>query len=522
MPDDREPEPPNETYPRTLDEQLEALRDDGQLQRFRESRERLASDRYRPLYHFSVPESKLNDPNGLCRWRGRYHMFYQFWPDGADRVHWGHTVSDDMVHWEDLPVALYPTTERDCFSGQTVVEPDRVIAIYHGTQSGNAIATADDPLLLNWEKHPDNPVIPITPDGEPYRVFDPCIWREDDGYYCLSGTYKDGEVRRDCRNVDHLFRSRDLADWEYLGPLIEDGFHTEPGEDGAVPNFWPISDGKHMLLFFSHKRAAQYYVGDYDRDSHRFIPDYHGRMAYGPLVPGGLHAPSATVDDDGRFLAIFNLHECRSEPGWSGMMSLPRHLWLTADNALRIEPVPELQSLRFGRAHAGPTEIPANEEILLGGITGGVVEIEATIDPGSAREVGLHVLRSPDAREQTTITLHRTIVRGDPADCRLGIDVSRASLLSDVLSRTPEIGPLRLEAGEPLKLRIFLDRSSIEVFANGKQCLTVRVYPQREDSTGVALFARGGPARLTSLDAWQMRSIWPELQRFEGEPGAKA
>ncbi len=373
MPDGREPDPPDETYPRTLDEQLEALRDDGQLQRFRESRERLASDRYRPLYHFSVPESKLNDPNGLCRWQGRYHMFYQFWPDGADRVHWGHAVSDDMVHWEDLPVALYPTTERDCFSGQTVVEPDRVIAIYHGTQSGNAIATADDPLLLNWEKHPDNPVIPITPGGEPYRVFDPCIWREDDGYYCLSGPSKDGEVGRDCRNVDHLFHSRDLANWEYLGPLIEDGFHTEPGEDGAVPNFWPISDGKHMLLFFSHKRAAQYYVGDYDRDSHRFVPDYHGRMAYGPIARGGLHAPSATVDDGGRFLAIVNLYECRAEPGWAGMMSLPRHLWLAADNGLRIEPVPELQSLRFGRAHAGPTEIPANEEIPLGGISGGVV-----------------------------------------------------------------------------------------------------------------------------------------------------
>ena len=90
----------------------------------------------RPLYHFSSPENYMNDPNGLCQWQGRYHMFYQFRPTGVDRVHWGHTVSDDLIHWRDLPPAIFPTTERDCFSGQTLVEDDRVVAIYHGTQSG--------------------------------------------------------------------------------------------------------------------------------------------------------------------------------------------------------------------------------------------------------------------------------------------------------------------------------------------------------------------------------------------------
>ena len=129
----------------------------------------------------------MNDPNGLCFWQGRWHLFYQYRPGGADdRVHWGHTVSDDLIHWRDLPLALYPDTEKDCYSGQALVEDDRVIAIYHGTESGNAIATASDPLLLNWQKHPNNPVVPIVPiddDGLPYRVFDPCIWKQDDGYY---------------------------------------------------------------------------------------------------------------------------------------------------------------------------------------------------------------------------------------------------------------------------------------------------------------------------------------------------
>ena len=183
------------TYPGTLEEQLKALQTDEGVLGFLESRERLAADPYRPLYHFSPPGNSMNDPNGLCQWRGRYHLFYQFRPEGSDRVHWGHTVSDDAVHWQDLPLALYPDKERDCFSGQTLVEPGRVIAIYHGTQSGNSLATASDPLLLNWRKHPGNPVIPIVPvneNGAPYRIFDPCIWKEEDGYYALSGTYKNG------------------------------------------------------------------------------------------------------------------------------------------------------------------------------------------------------------------------------------------------------------------------------------------------------------------------------------------
>jgi beta-fructofuranosidase len=99
----------------------------------------------------------------------------------------------------------------------------------------------------------------------------------------------------------------------------------------------------------------------------------------------------------------------------------------------------------------------------------------------------------------------------------LQIDVSEASQRSDVFARTPEIGPLKLEDGELLHLRIFVDRSVVEVFANGQQCLTLRAYPQREDSAGVSVFARGGVAKILSLNAWQMHSIWPELTHREGK-----
>ena len=515
--------PPHEplhgrSFPSTLEAQRSALAEDPDLLRFAASRERLAADPYRPLYHFSPPENNMNDANGLCQWQGRYHLFYQFRPTGQDRVHWGHTVSDDLVRWTDLPPAIYPTIEKYCYSGQTLVEPDRVIAMYHGTESGNAIATASDPLLLNWAKHPRNPVIPIVPidaDGAPYRVFDPCIWKEEDGYYALSGTYKDGENEVDCKAVSHLFRSTDLVTWEHLGPLIEGGFHSEPGEDAAVPNFLPIGGGKHLLLFFSHKRAGQYYLGTYDRARRRLIPDRHGRMNYGPAWVGSLHAPSATIDDQERVVGIFNIKEGRTPQGWNDVMSLPRHYRLGADGTLRMGPVAEAESLRGDAVHVGPTPIPSNGEVLLDTVRGKALEVEALLEPGSAREVGLIVLRAPDGSEQTRISLFRRHSAGSGPH-QLQIDVSCASLREDVYARVPEIGPLNLAPDEPLRLRVFVDRSVIEVFAGDRQCLTLRAYPQRADSNGVAVFARGGSARLESLDAWQMQSVWPELKHLEG------
>jgi len=216
-------------------------------------------------------------------------LFYQAYLRKTLASTGAHAVSDDLVHWKDLPLAIYPGIEMHCFSGSTLVEEDRVIAMYHGTTVGNVVAVSSDPLLLNWEKIPGNPVIPIVPldekSGRPYRVYDPCIWKEEDGYYSLSGTYWKGAIFDDCVMVQQLFFSRDLRQWEYLGPLVEGAGFTEPGEDGAVPYFWPLGD-KHILLFASHKRGSQYLLGDYDKASHKFKPF---------ATAGSISAPSGLV-----------------------------------------------------------------------------------------------------------------------------------------------------------------------------------------------------------------------------------
>jgi beta-fructofuranosidase len=503
---------PQRIYSTDLNEQLDQLKSDEMILGFAESRRQLSSDPFRPAYHFVNPEGRLNDPNGLCCWQGRYHLFYQAYPSEDPRQHWGHAVSDDLVRWTDLPLAIFPGIEEKCFSGSTFVEEGRVIAMYYGTSAGNMVAVSEDPLLLNWEKVPGNPVVPMIDTdamGRPFRIYDPCIWGEDDGYYSLSGSYVDGPIFGNCRAMPHLFFSKDLSRWTHLGDFVEGDIFTQPGEDCAVPYFWPIGD-KHILIFASHQRGSQYLIGDYDKVRHRFHPFTHGRFNFGPIAPGGVHAPSAFPDGQGGIYVIHNINAAKPTEGWDHIMSVVRRLTLWEDLSPGIEPVKALETLRGGHQRIEQTALPANKEINLDGIKGNVMEIEAEIEPRDAREVCVSVLRSPGGEEHTDIQFHRNghfrlAWRGQkPQQDALVLDTTRSSLAPDILARPPEIAPFDLGETETLKLRIFIDRSVVEVFANGRQCLALRVYPDRKDSLGVSIRAQGREALLRSLDAWQM------------------
>ena len=224
--------------------------------------------------------------------------------------------------------------------------------------------------------------------------------------------------------------------------------------------------------------------------------------------------------------------------GWNQIMTLPRRLTLAGDDDVRVEPAGDIESLRHDHRHVGPTELPANEEVVLEGIEGSAMELAIELDPGEAPMVELNVLRSPGREEYTRIAFYKdrgfkvqnpsvqpgavhytgqVAIRGyksprsvDRFESLLTLDSSYSSTLPGALSRAPETAPIRLDLDEPLRLRVFVDRSVVEVFANGKQCVAVRVYPGRGDSTGVSLRAQGSPAQLRSLDAWQMRSIYTQ------------
>ncbi|MDD9987130.1 MAG: GH32 C-terminal domain-containing protein [Spirochaetaceae bacterium] len=187
-----------------------------------------------------------------------------------------------------------------------------------------------------------------------------------------------------------------------------------------------------------------------------------------------------------------------------------------------MEPAGDIASLRGRHARVGPTTLPANRDVVLEEVSGTSLEIAAVIDPQDAPTVEIDVLRSPRREEHTRISFYRRrgfrnrerYSGGDrdknlaATDSLITLDNARSSESPDVLSRAPETAPVYVGPDELLELRIFVDRSVVEVFANGRQCVALRVYPGREDSAGVSLRACGSEAVLRSLDAWQMGSIY--------------
>jgi beta-fructofuranosidase len=494
----------------------------------RQRRESLADDRFRPLYHFSSPTGTLHDPGGFGYWQGNYHLFYI--GEGGK----GHAVSEDMVHWRDLPTI-------PALGGMTgqMVTTDEAALMSVGRAEGVFVATSEDPMLLEWDRRLILPKETLLQDYQ--MPIDTCFWHEDEEWLLLlrKHHWEQGLWHfKGNRPTLGLFASTDLRNWREEKTFYVKTNAIQPGDDLACPNFLPIGQDRHLLLHYCHARGPMYTIGVYNQQQREFAAEHHGQFSFGHTKHGSLHAPSAFVNSAGRLISLFNITENRPhDRDWVGIMSLPRVVGLHADytkplsrdtpldvdntrnffNPLLIEPVAELKSLRFNPVELKRRPIPANQITPLPEVRGRAMELEVQIEPKEAREVELHVWRSPDGAETTVIRLYMQGHARSTKARTLCIDVSDASLDPQVRSRVPEAGPLWLEPDEPLRLRVFLDRSVVEVFANQRQCLTVRAYPSRTDSTGIAVCAKGGDAELVSLKAWHMRSIWPELECYEGE-----
>jgi beta-fructofuranosidase len=182
-------------------------------------------------------------------------------------------------------------------------------------------------------------------------------------------------------------------------------------------------------------------------------------------------------------------------------MSLPIEVSWLPEGALRLEPVDELKSLRREHWHLENLDVTAAAS-LLEEVQGDCLEIEAVFEPEPSSEFGLRLRCSPDGEEQT-----RVAYAG--AQERLVVEPNQASL-STTVDRDMHKAPLSLGADGRLRLRLFLDRSVLEVFANGHTCLASRIYPTRPDSLGLGLFVRAGEVKVKSLDIWTIASTWDQ------------
>mgnify|MGYP001276029275 FL=1 len=513
-------------------------------------RERLLKDPFRPAYHFTIPEGSglPFDPNGAFFKNGRYHLMYLYKQNGGTKAgfSWGHVSSKDLIHWRNHPDALIPGNgDEGVFSGGAFVNDNNVILSYWMLWGAKGIGLAKniDKNFDRWEKFKDNPVIKSTEWGitnindssrkEKYiGSADPSnIWKKDDKYYLLTGNLNvlrkygskgkglpannlyENILPKDSLNYQgdrlYLFESENLSNWNYLHEFYKsDRKWTSKTEDNMCPSFLPLplkpsggkASSKHLLLFISHNRGCQYYVGDYKGD--HFYPNNHGRMSWND---NGFFAPEALIDEQGRQIMWTWILDDRPKSlkkysGWTGTYSLPRSLWLGSDGTLRMRPVKELESLRMNEKSISNLEINTDSEMILNDFGNELMEVELIIQPNDSKEYGLNIGVSEDGYE-------KTIIYYDSKDEKIKVDTRKAGM--DFGRKIIEEAPLKLNENESLKLRVFIDNSIVEVFANDRQAIARRIYPKK-NGTGITLFSNGGNINVKSFKAWEIMPSNPQ------------
>ncbi|MGC9381293.1 GH32 C-terminal domain-containing protein [Streptomyces sp. MH13] len=505
-------------------------------------RSRYDGDRYRPGYHFTAPNHWMNEPHAPIQYKGKYHLFYQHNSHGPywHNIAWGHAVSEDLVHWRDLPVALAPTEDSvapdGVWSGDAAYDENGVPVLLftagNDSQRPNQATglarpvDPDDSDLVEWKMHPTL-VTSQTADldvgaGRKVRFGDfrdPFVWKEGDTWFQLMGSGVQTTDGKDVGGTALLYTSKNLTDWTYSGPLMvgDVAAHPKTGQVWELPTFLPIgkdAQGRERRALLINpafpagpgeysSKYVYYWVGTWDAQARRWTPDTTEPrlMDYGDHFTG----PSGTVDDKGRSLVFSIAQDRRTErahydAGWAHNAGLPIELSMRPDGDLGFRPVEEVSRLHDGEPLldiGAPTSL-TDANARLAGIKGDMLHIKLTMERGTADTFGLDVLRSPGDEERTRLFY-------DAPAGQLGVDRTRSGNNS---SAEPGFGihkgPLALSNGT-LTLDVFLDRSMVEAYANNHKSITTRAYPFRQDSLGLRLFGDGSTVK--SMTVWKMGNM---------------
>lgn len=437
----------------------------------------------RPQYHFSSRRGWLNDPNGLVWHDGTWHLFYQHNPynHGWHNMHWGHATSTDLFHWKEGPNALFPDDEGYMFSGSgLVVTKDRTSLPLNGESAIVLAYTAwgelshlpgqTDTQALAWspdggktfQKFEGNPVLPQEVRGNR----DPKIfWHESISRWIMP-LYLDGERYG-------IYISPDLVEWEKTGEYIISG-------DAECPDFFelPVNGDPGQTLWLAWGAHGKYLLGDFDgrvfKPQGEVLRHYFGSAYAGQSydnAPDGRRVHIGWMRDTGAGLAGAPFNQ---------QMTLPMDFTLR-DNGngprLWIEPSPEIEALREDSREWTDLVFEQGGDDPLASFQGGQFEIEAVIDADSAAsDFGFQIFEE-----------------------------HRAAWKKSDRTFTGAEGPQDVVDGK-VRLRIFVDTVSLEVFVNGTY--TSRYIRQGDGVAPVRLVAEGGPVKFDSLKIHRLRSVW--------------
>ncbi|HEV3340166.1 MAG TPA: glycoside hydrolase family 32 protein, partial [Pirellulales bacterium] len=434
----------------------------------------------RPQFHFSPRRGWLNDPNGLVFYEGKYHVFFQHNPYGWNwgNMHWGHAVGPDLIHWREVGEALYPDPLGPMFSGSAVVDWNNTsdfgrdgkppLVLFY-TAAGNptvqCLAYSNDGGQT-FTKYEQNPVVDqFTPGNRDPKI----IWHEPNRRWVMT-LYVESA---DKKHVIYFLTSPDLKQWTVASQT--EGFFECPDLFEL-----PLDGDKSRKKWVLTAASSEYQVGNFDGE--RFTPET-------PKLPGhrgrGFYAAQTFSDipaSDGRRIQIGWLQAPSPGMPFNQCLSVPLKLDLvTTPDGPRLtwSPVKELERLRAEKQIFPESVLPSSHR-LTAPVSSELLEIVAVIEPEKATEVVFDLRGIP--------------VVYDAVKQELSVNGHRAS------------APLR---DGRLDLRILVDRTVLEVFANGG--LTYMPVPAiaAADNRAFVVSAGRGEVRLRKLEVHSLRSIWP-------------
>ncbi|MDB6040883.1 MAG: sacC [Verrucomicrobiales bacterium] len=439
--------------------------------------ESLYTEKLRPQFHFSPRRGWNNDPNGLVFYKGEYHLFFQHNPYGWNwgNMHWGHAVSPDLVHWKELPIALYPDEHGTMFSGSAVVDWKNTAGFQTGeekvlvcifTAAGQpftqGIAYSND-RGRSWIKYDHNPVLThIAAENRDPKV----IWYAPEEKWIMA-LYLD-------KSDYALFSSKDLKQWKRMSEV------TIPGTS-ECPEFFEIAlDGNQQnTRWIFYGGNGRYLVGKFD--GQKFTPESGPQT----LHQGNIWYASQTYTDipaeDGRRILV--PWGTMATPGmpFNQMMGLPVELTLrTTEDGPRLlaNPVKEYTGLRANSRSVKAQPLNPGENPLAE-ITGELLDLNVEFEPGMATELGFKLRGVP---------VNYSIVKQE-----IACEGQKAEL-------KPVDGKIRL--------RLMLDRTSIDIFGNdGRLYMSAGVIVPSENRS-MEVFAKGGAAQINSLEVHELKSTW--------------
>jgi fructan beta-fructosidase len=494
-------------------------------------------EKHRPQFHFSPSAKWMNDPNGMVYYEGEYHLFYQYYPDSTvwGPMHWGHAISPDLVHWEHLPIALYPDELGYIFSGSAVVDwkntsgfgkdgvPPLVAIFTHHEPKGAADEKVNDFQYQSiaysndkgrtWTKYEGNPVVPNVEKIRDFR--DPkVVWDEDSNQWLMVFAA-----------YDHVkfYGSPNLKHWSHLSD-----WGKEYGGHGGVwecPELYPTTvegtgEKKWVLLQSLNPGSpnggsgTQYFIGDFDGKEFNIDPEFAKQVTNGKgvwLDYGRDNYAGVTFSDipesDGRrifmgWMSNWDYAQVVPTEKWRSANTIPRQLILQdRSEGYRVVslPVKELEQLR-GKS----VTIPLKK-------LSGKFDIEKNFNP----ELSEIILSAENPSVDSRFGIQLSNDKGEIY--RIGYDVAKNQYFSDRMkagtnkfsekfAKSLHFAP-RLSSKKTIQLQVFFDVSSVELFADGGVTVLTDIFFPTEKFDQISLFSEKGDVQIQGK-GYELDAIW--------------